>query len=173
VPEALDIGKCVKNLREVHLFRNLDENRLITIAQICELQFSATGEYIIVEGNEAKDLFILLLGEVAVSKQLNLPHLENIEGQDRILSKLTSERRPVLGETALLGHTVRRATVRCLSNCTLYRLEARRLRKLMETDAVIGFRTCEHLCEMLHERLEAANSDIVKLSQALVFALEE
>ena len=173
MPEALDITKCVKNLREVQLFHGLDEQRLVAVARLCELQSRAIGEYFIVEGEEAQDLYILLQGDVAVSKQLDLPHLDTVEGTDRILSKLSSEKRPVLGETALLGHATRRATVRCLTDCILYRLTADRLRSLMESDAIIGFRVCEHLSEMLHERLEAANSDVVKLSQALVFALEE
>ncbi len=49
VPEAIDIAKCVKNLRDVYLLQDLDKGQLQQIAQLCELQWLARGDFIIRE----------------------------------------------------------------------------------------------------------------------------
>jgi len=173
VTQLLNIEKCVRNLRDVNLFRGLDDKRLAAVAEHCEFVEISADEYLIREGAKAEHLYVLLTGEIAVSKQLSLPHLSSLQHTDRILSRLTGEGHPVLGETALLGEPVRRSTVRCTADSALYRIDAEGLRRLTEQDAEIGHRVFAHLSEMLLERLQAANNDVVKLSAALVFALEE
>ena len=169
----LDIDKCAKNLCEVRLFKGLDQPRLNRIAELCEFLCQQSGDCVIQEGTDAYDVFILLTGEVSISKKLKLPHTSGIETTERILNRLTAENFPLLGENALVGSPQRNATVRCTTDCDFYRLDARELKQLMNDDPLIGYTVCEQLCFMLRERLESANSDVVKLSTALVFALEE
>ncbi len=85
--------------------------------------------------NEALGLYILLRGEVTISKKIQLPHLEHIHGEDRILTRITADSYPVLGETSLVGQDKRSATVRCATGCVLYRLDASAFLALMLKDA--------------------------------------
>ena len=173
MPEALDIQKCIKNLREVDLFRDLTDVQLQMVAELCELLWKTKGDIIIREGEVPRGFYILLLGEVSVSKKLKLPQLDHADPEDRILTRITSEGRPALGETALVGQPIRSASVRCATEATLYRIDSDKLLALMEREPEIGSRVYRRLSETLYHRMETTSVDVVKLSAALVYALEE
>ncbi len=168
-----ELQQCVDNLCRVQLFCSLSPEQLLKIAALCELTEYAAGDQLTVESAAAQDIFLLLSGEVSVSKQLRLPQLSAAEGLDRILTKLSGDSYPILGETALLGQATRRASVRCLTACSLYKIHAGQLTALAEHDSAIGYAVFRQLSAMLFERLESANNDVLKLSAALIFALEE
>jgi CRP-like cAMP-binding protein len=86
---------------------------------------------------------------------------------------MTAENYPVLGETSLVGQHTRSATVRCNSPCALYRIEAQPFLELALSDPAIGSAVFRRLSETLYERMESTSADVVKLSAALVYALEE
>ena len=171
--EPLDITKCVRNLRDVRLFQDLSEEQLASIAGLCELVIKVRGDFIAREGAPAESVYILLTGEVTIAKQLRLPQVTQARLEDRVLTRLSSEGRPPLGETLLVGQTVRTTTIKCASGCVLYKLNAQRLRALLLAEPVIGLPVYRRLSELLHERLQSSNTDVVKLSAALVYALED
>ena len=168
----VNIEECARTLHEVALFSDLDHERTCSIAKLCEVIEQPRGEFVSVEGAAAHHLYILLKGEVAISRKLKLPQLEQVEAEDKILTRLDASSTPVLGEIALLGRSSRMASVRCMSDCTLYRLDASEMAKLIDADQVIGAAVYRQLAEMLHQRLDQTSADVVKLSAALVFALE-
>lgn len=170
-----DKSEAVANLRRVRMFSELDEASLKEIATLCELTTRPSGDCLVQEGAEANSLYILLEGSVTVSKRLALPLLGRTEGTDRILNELAAGagEHLMLGETALLGHSIRRTSVNLRSDCVLYRIPARELRALMDASPLIGYHIFRQLSAILLDRLEQANNDVVKLSAALVFALED
>lgn len=170
--EPLDIQKCIANLQQVSLFAGLNEEQYAMVAGLCDMQWRSRGDILMRETEEARGFYILLRGEVSISKRLELPHMEHGRVEDRILTTLDAEGCPVLGETSIVGGRIRGATVRCASACVLYRIEARRLAALMEDHKEIGYYVYRRLSEVLCGRLESANIDVVKLSAALVFSLE-
>jgi len=173
VTEQLNIEKCVRNLQDVRLFCDLDEAQLTEVAKLCELIWMSKRDYVIREGAEARGFYILLKGEVSISKKLALPHLEHVDTEERILTTITSQNHPPLGEAALVGQTERNATVRCASDCAVYRIDSTALRELMARDPLIGYHIFKRLAEMLYGRLESADGDVIKLTAALIYALEE
>jgi CRP-like cAMP-binding protein len=143
------------------------------VAELCELLWKTKGDLVIREGEVPRGFYILLQGEVSVSKKLSLPQLDHADPEDRILTRISSEGRPALGETALVGQPVRSASVRCLGDCALYRIDSDKLLSLIEREPEIGFRVYRRLSETLYHRMETTSVDVVKLSAALVYALEE
>jgi voltage-gated potassium channel len=171
---AQQLNECAGVLAGVQLFAGLDAARLASIAALCQPQAIREGEHVIREGDPADCFFILIEGTVAVHKQLKLPQLKLVqEGDQRILTRLSGADKPVLGETALVGEAQRRSSVVCTSECRLYRVDAAQMRQLIERDPATGCQIYSHLSSLLYQRLEQANMDVVKLSAALVFALEE
>ena len=168
--EAFDPGKAAGNLSHVELFASLNDDQRLAVASLCTLEWREPEELLIAEGADAGDLFILLRGEVNVSTRLKLPQLEQPE---RMLRRLNAEATPVLGETALVGGAIRNATVRCVTRCALYRVDVTGLAELMQQRPEIGVAIYRHLCKILYQRMQAANQDILKLSTALLFALED
>jgi CRP/FNR family transcriptional regulator, cyclic AMP receptor protein len=173
VRQADDIQRCAEELRHVALFRELDPERLARVAGLCTLVQRAPGDQLAVESDDAHHIFILCSGEVSITKQLSLPQLRTAEKADRTLTKLSGEAHPMLGEAALLVPSKRRATVTCVTDCVLYTIQAKQLKQLMEDDPYAGYIVYKRLAYILYDRLELANNDVVKLSAALVFALED
>ena len=167
------IEKCVKNLCEVKLFKGLDQKKLTEVAKLCELIELAEGDFVVKEDQPATDFYILLAGEISVSKKLKLPNIEEVESDERILSRMDATGRPPVGETAIVGQTRRMATVRCITDCMFYRIETPAMLKLMNEDHDIAANTYRELSVMLYQRLETASTDVVKLTAALLFALED
>jgi CRP/FNR family cyclic AMP-dependent transcriptional regulator len=165
--EAVECVACVM------LFAELNRAQVQQVAGLLETMRLPAGEVLTVEGEPASDFYILVEGEVSIGKKLRLPALETVETEDRILTRINAETTPVLGETALVGGGLRLATVRCVTDCRFYCISATRLDELMKSDTTIGAAVYRRLCEMLYDRLESANTDVVKLSAALVFALED
>ncbi|MCC7477703.1 cyclic nucleotide-binding domain-containing protein [bacterium] len=171
--EALDIAKAVHNLHNVGLFEGLQPAQFEEVARLCQFYWFSPGDYLIREGADSKELFILLRGEVDISKQLHLPRIGHVQGTERTLTRLKAAGNPILGETALVGGSVRTATVRCHTECAVYRIPAEPLRQLLKQRSELAASVYESLARLLLQRLDEASSDIVKLSAALVFALEE
>jgi len=155
------------------LFQDLTAEQIRQVALLLDTTQLPQGGILTVEGEQAHDFYILTQGEVVVTKKLPLPVLESMEADDRILTRIDSTTFPVLGETALVGNGLRLATIRCATDCRFYCIDAAKLQELIKQDKTIGAAVYHRLCEMLYERLEASNTDVVKLSQALVFALED
>jgi CRP-like cAMP-binding protein len=165
--EAIECVSCVA------LFQDLSQQQIHQVAGLLEVRLKSNGELLTIEGEPAHDMYILCQGEVSVGKKLRLPSLEAVDTEDRILTRIDATTLPVLGETALVGGGLRLATIRCTTDCRFYCLNAARLHGLMAADPTIGAAVYRRLCEMLYERLEWSNTDVVKLSAALVFALED
>jgi CRP-like cAMP-binding protein len=169
-PEPAEV---VAKLRGVAMFSELDDAALRQIAGSCEQVALPAGGLLVQEGAEAHNLFILLEGTVTISKRLALPLLSRTEGTDRILHEVSADERPLLGETALLRRSIRRTSVHLRTDCVFYRIPAAELLKLMDANPLLGYQLFRKLSETLLDRLEQSNNDIVKLSAALVFALED
>jgi len=171
--EAVDIAKCAADLAESELFQDLDQEQREMIAQLCELVTLEHGDRFSKEGETAEWFYILLEGRVSLSMKFELPHMERTVSEDRTLTTLDATDNPVLGETALVGQTTRSTTMRCVRDAKLYRIQAHDMLALMQMDPLIGFFVFKRLSGRLYARLRGANQDVVKLSSALVYALEE
>lgn len=159
-------------LEAVTLFEGLSDAQIARIEALCELFTAPAGHTLSEEDAEAHDFYILLDGKVSISKKLRLPDLEALQAEDRTLTVLDSARRPVLGETALVGGTHRLATMTCVTECRLVRINAQRLTEYLASDCAAGHSVFRNLALMVYRRLEASNTDVVKLSAALVYALQ-
>jgi CRP/FNR family transcriptional regulator, cyclic AMP receptor protein len=159
-------------LEGIALFDGLSESQLAAVNLLCEPAAFAVGATITTEGEMAADFFVLLDGEVSISKKLRLPNIVDGAGEDRTLTVISSEKNPVLGETALVGGTHRLASMKCLTDCRMLRIDTSKLNDLLQADPGAGQIVFRNLALMIYRRLEAANTDVVKLSAALVYALQ-
>lgn len=160
------------SLDAVKLFEGLTPIQLAQVEALCE-EFSASAGFVLSEEDaEAHDFYILLEGRVSISKKLRLPDIEALQAEDRTLTVLDASKRPVLGETALVGGTHRLATMTCVTDCRLLRINAQHLTSYLALECAAGQTVFRNLALMVYRRLEAANTDVVKLSAALVYALQ-
>ena len=126
------------------------------------------------EGAQEDTIFILIEGEVEISKQLVIPILASPEDRmEKSLVVLTEKHYPFFGEMALfLDKPERSATVKARKKCTLAMFEKKDLLNVFDNDADIGSKIYKNIATELVERLKKANKDILKLTTAFTLALE-
>ena len=60
----------VELLRNVSIFRDLDTGELARVAEVCREQSFVSGEYIFREGESGNRLYLIVEGEVRISRQV-------------------------------------------------------------------------------------------------------
>jgi CRP-like cAMP-binding protein len=160
--------------KKVLFFKNLTDSQIgkvIAGMQIAEVQ---PGRIITKEGSEEDTLFILVEGEVEITKQLVIPIVVPPEDRmEKSLVVLTEKQYPFFGEMALfLDNPERSATVKARKKCTLATFEKIDLLNVFDNDADIGSKIYKNIATELVERLKKANKDILKLTTAFTLALE-
>jgi CRP/FNR family cyclic AMP-dependent transcriptional regulator len=64
VPPTVDL------LRQVAIFKDLDDDELASVAEVCRIQDFVSGEFIFKEGESGNRLYLIVEGEVRVSRDV-------------------------------------------------------------------------------------------------------
>jgi CRP/FNR family transcriptional regulator, cyclic AMP receptor protein len=166
-PNDIDLGRTA-------IFAGLPENKLAKISAIVKLKEFPVNFTVMKEGGSGDCLYILLDGEVEVSKSLVL-HTSGtaVDPRDKSLIRLSSKTQPFFGEMSLFEkESVRTATVRSITQCRFAIIDLADFVKLAESDHEIGYRTFLNISWVLSDRLSRTNNDLLKVTTALGLALE-
>ncbi len=163
----------VEVLQETALFNNLDRDAIKKILDICRKVRFGKNDIIMKEGEGGETIYLILDGTVEVAKNLVLQDSDDENVGNKVFTRLRAEDHPVFGEISLLEDTGRTATVRALSECTLYEVQNSDLLKLTEKDHELGYRIMLNLAKIVSSRLRKADEDLVKLTTVLSIVLKE
>lgn len=160
--------------KQVSLFANLSEPQIKKIMTIMSLSDVKKGQVITREGETGNTMFILIRGEVEISKGLVLPQMTRQSSMlDKAFARLSDKQHPFFGEMALfMENPERSATIKALKPCMLAVLEKAALLNLIENDQSIGAVIYKNISAELTKRLIKSNKDILKLTTAFSLALE-
>jgi CRP/FNR family cyclic AMP-dependent transcriptional regulator len=158
----------------VSLFQDLDESHIKKIMEIMTISEIKKGEMITREGDHGDSMFLLLKGEVEISKSLFMSPLSSEESlQEKSLIKLNENQHAFFGEMALfLENPERSASIKALQPCKLAGIQKQDLLKILNEDHYIGSIIYKNIAVELTKRLIKANRDILKLTTAFSLALE-
>lgn len=161
-------------LKEVSLFKGLSEKQLKRMIKAMSAVQFTKDSFVMREGDSGTEIYILLEGEVEISKTLILPQLvQSAQKQEKALIRLSREHRPFFGEMSMFGEkSVREASIKATKPCHMACLEKENLLKEIEKDAGIGTIIYHNIASELVKRLRKANKDILKLTTAFSLALE-
>ena len=137
--QTLGIVERVLFLREVPIFRLLEPEDLERIADLARERLDHVGEYLCREGELGDELFVLVEGEVEVSKQ--------VDGAPRVLRTLCSGEH--LGELAILREQPRSASVRARIDTRTLVLGGEALRSILEDRPQVGLAMLASLAEQM------------------------
>lgn len=167
--------KLQPELERFDIFTGLSSEKLEQMEKIITRRDFPAGSYIIQEGDDAAELYLLLEGSVQVSKKLTLLAEAGEEGAwDKSLVKLDSKDAPHFGEMAILKEEHRRsATVKALTDCCVGILDKKKLLSLCDYDKELGYIVMSNIAKRLAKNLEKANQDILKLTTAFSLALQK
>jgi len=161
-------------LRKIPLFEGLSDGKLEKVKSITSIRTFDAGTYIIRENEKGGDMFILLDGEVEVSRTLMLKIAgRGMDQKDKLLNKLTGHDHAFFGEMSLFDdHSERTASVIAKTKCTTAVLERNSFFTLSESDMEIGYIILRNILKIVSERLDKTTKDVLKLTTALSLALE-
>lgn len=164
-----------EQLARFPIFAGLDQEQLHRLWEILELRECPAGEVIVQEGEAGDALYLVLEGEVEVSKTLTLMVARgSVDTRDKALDRMSAAQAPFFGEMALLdSHHPRTATVKSLTSCRLGVLRHAACMRLCEQDPKVGFLLMRNIASTLAARLDKANRDILKLTTAFSLALQD
>jgi len=172
--KKIDTNAYLPFLKKVSLFKNLSDEQIIKIVNGMQIADVQPGKIITKEGAGEDTLFILVEGEVEITKQLVIPVVAPPEDRmEKSLVVLTEKQYPFFGEMQLFSDKPERsATVKARQKCKLAVFEKKDLLNVFDNDADIGSKIYKNIACELVERLKKANKDILKLTTAFTLALE-
>lgn len=160
--------------QEVSLFHGLDDSQIRRVMEIMTITDIKKGEMITKEGEQGDSMFILLKGQVEISKSLFMSPISSEESlQEKSLIRLNEDQHAFFGEMALfLENPERSASIKALRPCKLASLQKQDLLSILNNDQYIGSIIFKNIAIELTKRLIKANRDILKLTTAFSLAFE-
>jgi CRP/FNR family transcriptional regulator, cyclic AMP receptor protein len=158
-------------LKKIFILQDLEERELAVVQEASVPRVFPAGSVILSEGDPGEEMYFLLSGEVEVTKRLLLP-IDRTTLPERIMNRQNAGDGVTLGEMALIENEVRSANVTASSECRLLELSKEKAFFLFNQNPVMGVKILFRLSQLLSGRLRKSDADIVKLTTALVVALE-
>ncbi|MCJ7523452.1 MAG: cyclic nucleotide-binding domain-containing protein [Dehalococcoidia bacterium] len=166
------MGNLTERLKGVELFTGLTEEKIEKVLSLGREVKWEQGDTICSEGEPGETIFIIYSGSVKVSKRLTLQRTDGEEDQSqKVLINMDATEPILVGEVSMLTRPERSATITATKGCTGLEIYGSDLRKLCETDSLLGYTLISNLASILCNRLRQANRDVVRLATALSVAL--
>ena len=161
-------------LKKIPIFTGLTDEQLAKAMRIMRVESVDAGASIIKEHEHGTDMFILLSGEVEVSKTLLLKIAgRGFDQRDKMLQKLSANDYAFFGEMGLFDEkSERSASIIALTPCEIAVITKDEFFRLAENDTEIGYKILKNIVRIISVRLEKNNKDVLKLTTALSLALE-
>jgi CRP/FNR family cyclic AMP-dependent transcriptional regulator len=161
-------------LEKIPLFVGLKKEEIEQVRSIMTIRTITEGSFIIKENELGHEMFILLDGEVEVSRTLLLKISgSGMDHRDKMLNKLTANDYAFFGEMGLFDEkSERSASVIAKTRCSVAVLERNTFFHLAESNKEIGYVILKNILKIVSDRLDKTNKDVLKLTTALSLALE-
>ncbi len=161
-------------LEKIPLFVGLKREELERVRSIMTIRTITEGSFIIRENEQGHEMFVLLDGEVEVSRTLLLKISgSGMDHRDKMLNRLTANDHAFFGEMGLFDEkSERSASVIAKTRCSVAVLERDSFFNLTESDKEIGYVILKNILRIVSDRLDKTTKDVLKLTTALSLALE-
>jgi CRP-like cAMP-binding protein len=144
-------------LKKTDLFDTLDESQLNALLSNSSVKSYSQGETIFHQGEEAKQLYILIQGEVDLT----------VKAEEKIgfmTSKIEKEG-AVFGTPSLMEPFRYNVTAECLKLTKVLAIEADHIRKKIEEDPKMGVEIMRKLASIYFHRLNELRSGVPNLTK--------
>jgi CRP-like cAMP-binding protein len=166
----MSIDKEAAFFRKIFLLQDLGDQEIEQVLKRTQPQRFFAGEVIIQEGKPGDSMYIMVSGEVEITKQLTLVLDEDIP-KERVMTRLKAEDGVYFGEMSLLEDAPRSATVTASTDGLLLELFQKDFLDLIYHNPSMGVKLVLRLAQLLSQHLRKSNQDVVKLTTALAISL--
>jgi len=161
----------------IPVFQDLDPAELGKVSEIFREEDRTAGSVIMAEGQVGDEMFVLVRGQVQISKAMLLEGMTvpllNMSTPRKVLATLKDNAYPVLGEVALIDADHRSATVRALTDCTFLVTSREKFFGLARREPDIGVKLLLTLGRRMAATIRRSNAEVVKLTTALALSLRK
>jgi CRP/FNR family transcriptional regulator, cyclic AMP receptor protein len=166
--------KSLDAIRKSFIFSSLDEDQLLDILNITRERRFNKDDIIMQEGEKGDAMYLVVEGEVGVSKSLTMKFGDNDFRQtEKFLTTFKPDDHVVFGEMALIGQDSRSASIIARTDCLFLEISRSDFVKLIEAKPRLGIMILMKLSELLINRLKQSSQDIIRLTTALSVALSK
>ena len=159
-------------LRKTFIFKDLDDQEVEEVLEISQERRFVMGETITQEGERGDSMFILIDGNVEVSKTLTMKLEQgDFTEREKILTRAKAEDNLVFGEIAMINRENRSASVVTTTECILLEIKREDFLDLLDKRSGMGVKVLRRLAELLATRLRQSSQDVIRLTTALSVAL--
>ena len=164
----------IDHFKKVSLFHELNVQQIKTLIDIMQMERFEAGSFIMREKESGSRLYILLKGEVEISKSLILPQwVQASQKSEKALIRLSHKHYPFFGEMSMFDDNAKReASIKATAPCEMVSLDKGDLYKILQKNPETGRIIYKNIAGELVKRLRKANQDILKLTTAFTLALE-
>lgn len=166
----METDKDAAFFRKIFLLQDLEDREIELVLERTKPRVVSAGSVIIREGEPGNSMYIMVEGEVEITKRLTL-ELDEDTPKDRVMIRLNAEDGVYFGEMSLLENDPRSATVTALTDCRLLELHQKDCQDLIQHDTAMGVKLLLRLAQLLSRHLRKTNQDVVKLTTALAISL--
>ncbi|HVE78045.1 MAG TPA: cyclic nucleotide-binding domain-containing protein [Gemmatimonadaceae bacterium] len=145
------MGVSIEFLRRVAIFKGLDDGELARVSEVCRQQTFATGEYVFREGEAGNRLYLILDGEVRISRQ--------VPGSgEEALAVLKAG--ALFGEMAVFDRTERSTDAIANGPATLITIARPDFELLLDFNRELAYKVLWAVVRMLSHRLRSTNESL-------------
>ncbi|HOK39834.1 MAG TPA: cyclic nucleotide-binding domain-containing protein [bacterium] len=141
----------IEKLKKVNIFKNLSDELLNEILKIAQIKEFKKGDIICEEGEDGNEMFIILGGEIEISKNL-------VGKNKKVLTIL--EKDNFFGELSFFDNKKRSANAIALSDAILLVIEKERFEKLLENDPALAAQFYKNVFLELSKRIRNLNKSV-------------
>jgi CRP-like cAMP-binding protein len=145
----------IKDLKEADLFQKLNTKQLQPFRKYFTEENFVTGEVIFLQGEQAKNLYILLEGEVTLDVKA--------KGEFDITAELIRKKGETFGLPSLMKPYLNSVSATCNNRTRVLSVNSEVLRKLMKQNTNVGFLIMEKVAEIFFRRLNSNRAMITNL----------
>jgi CRP/FNR family transcriptional regulator, cyclic AMP receptor protein len=161
-------------LRNAPIFQGLGDSELEEVLNIVRERRFHKDDTVMQEGDEGSTMYMILEGELGVSKALTMKFGEDdYRKTEKVLNRLTAENHAVFGEMALIARDTRSASIQANTDCVLLEVSRDDFIRLIESKPDLGVKILLNLSRLLIARLRQSSQDVIRLTTALSIALSK
>lgn len=155
-----------ENLKEISIFKNIDEDKLKSFCKTFKQTEYKTGDIIFKEGSAGNTLLIIISGEVIIEKKLD--EEENNFKQLAVLSG-----GEFFGEMAVIEEKPRTAQARAFAPVVLYELGHKEFFDFIKESPETGIPFLTEITKVVLRRLQNTSNELTMVFDLSKFIMEE
>ncbi|MCP4668493.1 MAG: cyclic nucleotide-binding domain-containing protein [Deltaproteobacteria bacterium] len=163
-----------KQLKNIRIFNKLNDVELAQVNGMTREKRFHKGEIIMQEGQAGDTMYLIVSGDVEVTKTLTMKFGQNdFRETEKVMTRFGPDDHEVFGEMALIARENRSASITAITDCVLLEINREDFLMLVENSPGLGARILMGISELLVYRLRKVSQDVIRLTTALSVALSK